>query len=470
EERMTRRTTIIWAAVAAFGASLWAGVSFADNPGGTSCAADGKINGRGSTFSNAAHQQAFIPGFRANVCGGGPADIIQYNSPAAVAAGETGSGAGQRAASCRTDAFGQSDVPFFVAGLNNLDGLAGATGGCGITFAPPNPPNAAPFPNPNDADNVKIMAIPVLIGSIAVDVNCEGATGGPTATVAKGLQCTSDMVSDLLGGNITNWNDPALRANGKNAKLATCNLAVTRQVRLDKSGSTQIIKNYLKNVDGGRAGAACAPGTTWTTLAQDANNTAWPEGAGCTPLQRPATGGSAALVALCTSTAGAVCYADLADAVAGALPTPMIKAHSGLGYVAPRILKKANCDSKFGSLPADSPGFPGDGADAAVNLNPDDNWSVDNPAGIQHGDITDKGLKYPICGLSWMLVYTGLSSDVAAVKDSAIDRLSLNQRQTIYDYVSYLLGPGQGKLKSNFYAPLPLTWTKTLLKGFQRNF
>src|SRR5262252_2367368 len=271
---MKNKTVVI---VAVLATGLWAGVSFAANPGGATCAADGKINGRGSTFSNAAYQKVFIPGFVASVCSAHP-DIVEYNYAAAVAAGATGSGNGQRAASCRTDAFGQSDVPFFSAGLAQLNGLAGAMGGCAITFNPPNPPDAAPFPDVNDADNAKIMAIPVFLGAIAIGVNFDNTPGCPTAAAAKNLQFTGQMVSNLLGGNIGNWNDPALRANGKNAALATCNLAVTRQVRLDKSGSTQIVKNYLSNVDGNRPGATCAAGTTWTTLAQDANNTVWPDG------------------------------------------------------------------------------------------------------------------------------------------------------------------------------------------------
>src|SRR5215813_7198893 len=97
--------------VAAAGA-MSAGPAFATNPGGASCAADGKINGRGATFQAPVQQNVFTPGFNTDVCHNAGANMVQYNYAAAAAGGiGTGSGNGQKATSCRTDPFGGTDIP-----------------------------------------------------------------------------------------------------------------------------------------------------------------------------------------------------------------------------------------------------------------------------------------------------------------------------------------------------------------------
>ena len=105
-------------------------------------------------------------------------------------------------------------------------------------------------------------------------------------------------------------------------------------------------------------------------------------------------------------------------------------------------------------------------ASDAVGLNATDTWATDNGSG-NHGDITNVGSAYPICGVTFMLVYSGLHS----TGSSAIDALSKNQRQTLYAYVTYVLSnTGQDRLRSIYYAPLPSTWLSELRIGFQGAF
>lgn len=70
--------------------------------------------------------------------------------------------------------------------------------------------------------------------------------------------------------------------------------------------------------------------------------------------------------------------------------------------------------------------------------------------------------------MTFDLVYTGLSNSGGP---NAISRLSLDQRQTIYDFFSYVLSnSGQAQLSTNYYAPLATNWLSKLLSGFQSNF
>ena len=56
-----------------------------------------------------------------------------------------------------------------------------------------------------------------------------------------------------------------------------------------------------------------------------------------------------------------------------------------------------------------------------------------------------------------MLVYSGIGSTPAG--SGPVSQLSLNQRQTLYDYVPYILSAAtQDKLRTKFYAPLPTSW------------
>jgi ABC-type phosphate transport system substrate-binding protein len=428
---------------------------------GSACQTDGKINGRGATFQTNA-TRALIDGYRIDVCGpvgsGGDAgtNMLAYNY--ASATGNTGSGNGQKAASCRTDAFAGTDIPYDQATLAQLNGAPGATGSCGITFTPPFQPNAPlTFPDPADVQ-ANVMSFPVAGSSVALPVNLQAADCGGTKPAS--LQFSVANVSKIFGGDIANWNDPRLVA--ENASLTNCNVAITRVVRLDKSGTTQVFKNFLSNADGARSGATCDAANSWTNLALDSNNTAWPTGAGCSNLVRPTTTGGAPVVSLVRSTPGAVGYADLADAVVAGTPALIqsnVRNATDTQYVGAANGTAANCDF--------ATSLPGSTNSDAVGLNPGgDNWAFD--AATRHDDVTFKGSQYPICGLTFGLVYTGLNGNSGT---GAIARLSANQRRTLYSYFTYVFSPaGQSRLNAARYAALPAAFLTKLRLGFQTNF
>src|SRR5262249_50839708 len=158
--------------------------------------------------------------------------------------------------------------------------------------------------------------------------------------------------------------------------------AVTRVVRLDRSGTTQITKNYLVKVDSARTGTTCQAGTPWSTFAQDANNTVWPSGAGCSTLD-PQQGNPGAANEL-KNHSGAVAYLDISDASSRKLKFVNVHPASGTKYQSPLAKNattgkktQANCDLSAATLPSG-------GANGAVGLNAADGWATNNASG-NHG-------------------------------------------------------------------------------------
>jgi ABC-type phosphate transport system substrate-binding protein len=249
-------------------------------PVGVNCVAtDGKINGRGATYQTKM-QEAFANGFRDSVCG--PTEdtersgsekepagntMVAYNYPKAAAASATGSGNGLKAATCRTDAYAGSDIPYLnqqLVGLEgfNLWGPPGelehdkANGVCNIAFTPPYPPNESAWPNEHDQE-AEMMSFPVTGSSVALvaDLPTEKCNG----TKVNKLEFTPKEVTRIFGGDAHTWNDTELREN--NTELAECHDEITRVVRQDTSGTTNIFKSYLVRAANERAAAGATCGT-----------------------------------------------------------------------------------------------------------------------------------------------------------------------------------------------------------------
>jgi ABC-type phosphate transport system substrate-binding protein len=469
---------------------VFADTSSAAAPGGTSLdcqSSEGKISGRGSTYQNVLlkeYAKVYGEEFCGNVAeqySGDPAgsNMVAYNYPKAVSASLTGSGNGIKAANCRTDAFAGSDTPYSEKQLTELDGAPGAAGigGCSLPsgFEPPFTPNTAPFPNTNDI-TAPVMALPV--GGSAVTVAVHLGTTSCTGTAPTSLHFTPKEVSRLYGGDITAWNDPELVVNNASLKEDGCTGPVTRVVREDSSGTTNILKQYLIRVDNERTGSACGVISSviqkWE--AYFTTNTEWPgkqkvgEEGTCSPITTGALSGGGELLAKLKTVEGGVGYIDLAEAVEQpGIVLASVDNATGTKFEAPSIGGgAANC--LYTALPAP----PGSSNAAAVGLDLEDNWSNNNETNpgspANHENATDLGSKYPICGLTFDLVYTGLNSNNGEGK-SAISRLTADQRRTMYSFFTFILSSaGQEVPAKIHYAPLPASWLPKLAQGFQENF
>jgi len=459
-----------------------ADTSSAALPAGIDCqSSDGKINGRGSTYQKDLLKE-YAKFYGEDFCGsvaaqyeGDPAGsaMVAYNYPKAVEASATGSGAGLKATNCRTDAFAGTDTPYSRAQLAELNGSPGAAGigGCGIAFEPPFTPNKASFPNANDIQ-ASLMTLPVGGSAVTVAVHLTGGAGGscPTGTVPTSLQFTPKELSRIYGGDAATWSDAELVAT--NPGLKECTGVITRVVRQDSSGTTNILKQYLIRVDNERTGATCGVLSSviqkWE--AYFTTNTEWPgkqkvgEEGTCTAIIAPAKSGNPEELAKLKETAGGVGYVDLAEAIGqSGIVLASVQNATGTHFEAPSVGGgAANCLYSVVSLPGSS-------KNDAVGLNAEDSWSNNNE-GENHENVTALGSKYPICGLTFDLVYTGLNSNNGEGK-SAISRLTADQRRTIYSFFTFILSSaGQEVPGKIHYAPLPASWLPLLEQGFQANF
>ena len=143
-----------------------------------------------------------------------------------------------------------------------------------------------------------------------------------------------------------------------------------------------------------------------------------PAGNGCSAYQSAATSGGPALLTTLVGTPGGIGYADLNDTVNDQTSgvsdqSELIRANvqnaAGTNYQSPQKLSGANCDFTAVTLPE------GGAASGMVSLDlgngstvPPDTWASDNST--QHWNATDSGSQYPICGLTFDIVYTGLST------------------------------------------------------------
>jgi ABC-type phosphate transport system substrate-binding protein len=478
--------------VTALGCLAFADVSSAAvPPAGNSCvASDGKINGRGSTFQKVLVLN-LAKTYRDDYCGPEGTEnaesekvgeagstMIAYNYPAAEKASATGSGAGQKAMSCRTDAFGGTDVPYTTTGLAELDGAPGAMGGCAIAFTPPFQPNSpAEWPDKEagkeDASG-KMMSFPIGGSADAVIVHLTPSECKNNAP--KTLQFTGKEVDNLFGGNYKEWTEKELTET--NPSLAECaGTKITRVVRQDNSGTTNIFKFYLAKIDNARTGAECfelnkeGKNRTWEEY-NASPNTEWPgkgkkvgEEGSCSAIVNPAKSGNPEVIKTVEGTEGSVGYADLAEAVseetrAAGVIAASVQNATKTSFQQPQFEKGANCDYKTLSLP-------GVTASESVGLNPEESWANNNTAG-NHGNATNLGSKYPICGLTWDMVYSKLDNGAVS---NPISRLSADQRRTLYSWFTFVLSStAQETLSKIDYAALPSSWLGTLREGFQENF
>jgi phosphate transport system substrate-binding protein len=89
---------------------------------------------------------------------------------------------------------------------------------------------------PQQLAEAKLVQIPMLVGGLVPVVNVPGVSSNQ-------LILSGEVLAGIMAGEITRWNDARIADLNPDVKLPS--LAITRVVRSDASGSTEVFTRYL---------------------------------------------------------------------------------------------------------------------------------------------------------------------------------------------------------------------------------
>jgi phosphate transport system substrate-binding protein len=251
-----------------------------------------------------------------------------------------------------------------------------------------------------DGDMAKVkngvILVPTAGGAVSVVYNLPGVNN---------LRLSRATLPAIFSGQITNWNDPKIRADNPGVNLP--NQPIRFVVRADGSGTTFIFTNHLSAISAyfrGRVGTGTAP--KWN-------------------LPNVLSGkGNPGVAALVNRTPGAIGYVEYSYATQNKLRSALIQNKAGQ-FVAPS-LQTANA------------------ALASVNFPDNFRTFADDPA---------QG--YPIVGLTWMMVYRQYPN---AAKADAIRK-----------WINWVLTDGQKLNAEMNYTSIPPAVVNRVLQTVNNN-
>jgi phosphate transport system substrate-binding protein len=168
------------------------------------------------------------------------------------------------------------------------------------------------------------VQIPWALSAMAIAYNVPGA---PTHVNLDGA-----TLSKIFLGEITNWNDPAIKALNKGASLP--DLKITPVFRSDGSGSSYALTDYLSAVSG-----------TWKSKVGVSTQPAFPAGQGAK--------GSSGVAGLISRTNGAIGYVDVAYAIANHIHFAAVRNRAGK-FLYPSLRRIAAAAEAFTKVPANN--------------------------------------------------------------------------------------------------------------------
>lgn len=229
------------------------------------------------------------------------------------------------------------------------------------------------------------LNLPMVTGPIGILFKVNGVSD---------LTLTPDVIAKIFLGQITMWDDPAIKAINSGANLPSTKITVF--FRSDSSGTTQNFERYL---------AASAP-SVWTIKPDKT----WGGSVG------QGKKGSQGVQQAIQSTDGSIGYDEWSFAISGNVPTA--KVNNGGGAV------ELSADSASKAVAAATVVSQG-GQDLTLKLD----YATKAPGA------------YPIILVTYEIV-------CSKYKDAAIGAL-------VKSFLSYTAGPGQAGLADLAYAPLP---------------
>ncbi len=239
----------------------------------------------------------------------------------------------------------------------------------------------APYKTTDPQPPKPFLYFPTVVAPITVSYNLSGVT----------LRLSADTAAKIFSGDITTWDDAAIKTDNPKAKLPST--AITVVHRSDSSGTTQNFTSWLTKA---------AP-SSWTL--GSSSTVSWPSGT------QGATGNSG-VAKLVKDTDGAVGYVDFSDANASDLTYASIKNSAGK-FVKPTIASAS-------------------AAAQGASINADLTYDPIN---------SDGAAAYPITSPTWIIAYT--------------DQTDAAKGNALKGWLNFIYGDGQKLASSVDYAPLP---------------
>ena len=227
-----------------------------------------------------------------------------------------------------------------------------------------------------------VAFLPMTAGSIVLAYNLPGV---------EELRLSRQVYTDILLGEITTWNDPAIAAINEGVNLPDSNINVV--YRSDGSGTTGVFTKHL---------SAISP--EWTNEIGSGKTVEWPTGIGAK--------GNEGVTAQILQTEGSIGYIEYGYAKQQDIPTATLENQSG-NYVSPSGESASNALGAA-TLPDNLRAF------------------VTDPEGEN---------SYPIVTYTWLLAYENYDDP--------------QKLQALKDVVNWSLTDGQAYAEELGYIPLP---------------
>jgi phosphate transport system substrate-binding protein len=171
------------------------------------------------------------------------------------------------------------------------------------------------------------LQIPWALAGTSIPYNVPGIT--PTSAAVH-LHLSGDVIAKMYMGQITNWNDPAIKKLNPTATLP--DLKVTPVYRTGNSGTTYNFTDYLASAS-----------SAWKSQIGTGQSVNWPAGTGAS--------GSAGVAGVVANTPGAICYVDTAFALSSHLHFAAIQNKAGK-FIYPSIRNVAAAGNAVTKVPA----------------------------------------------------------------------------------------------------------------------
>ncbi|MEQ9668233.1 phosphate ABC transporter substrate-binding protein PstS [Coleofasciculus sp. G2-EDA-02] len=227
-----------------------------------------------------------------------------------------------------------------------------------------------------------VLMLPMTAGSIVLAYNLDGV---------ENLQLPRDVYVDILLGNITNWNDPAIAAANEGVELPDEKITVIH--RSDGSGTTGVFTKHLSTIS-----------PEWQEQVGEGKTVEWPTGVGAK--------GNEGVTAQIQQTDGAIGYVEYGYAKQNNLNYAALENQSG-NFVKPTD-ESASKTLEAVTLPENLRAF------------------ISDPEGED---------SYPIVSYTWLLAYKDYPEPETAKSLEATIEYMLNEGQEIAPELGYVKLP-----------------------------